>query len=348
MSIVHLLYNPQERRLRSLLRLAIQTGLYYVVNIVLYLILAGLFVFLAPGLDNDVDAESLADTLSTSPGFLLTATLITGLVVLLSTWLAAGFLDHRPVADFGLGLDRTWWADLLFGLLLGGALMAGIFGVQLGAGWIRVTEVMGMAGQPVLWGKLMGPLALYVTVGIYEEVLFRGYRMRNLAEGFRLEAMHPRWALAAAWVVSSVWFGLAHRHNPNATVISNINLALAGLFLGLGYLLSGRLGLPIGLHIAWNFFQGNVFGFPVSGTRVFPATVIAVEQGGPVLWTGGAFGPEAGLVGIIAMMVGCLAILAWVRLRQGRISLHLPLTRYAPSPSRPWQTGQAQENGVGT
>jgi hypothetical protein len=76
------------------------------------------------------------------------------------------------------------------------------------------------------------------------------------------------------------------------------------------------LAIPIGLHITWNFFQGNVFGFPVSGTDA-GATFIAIEQGGDALVTGGAFGPEASLIGIGAMVLGCALTVLWVRLRYG-------------------------------
>jgi hypothetical protein len=91
-------------------------------------------------------------------------------------------------------------------------------------------------------------------------------------------------------------------------------------------LLTGELALPIGLHISWNFFQGNVFGFPVSGNAM-PTRVFAVEQGGDALLTGGAFGPEAGVIGLVAMLVGAGLIAAWVRITRGELHLQVALTR---------------------
>jgi len=102
---------------------------------------------------------------------------------------------------------------------------------------------------------------------------------------------------------------------------------------GIAYALTGRLALPVGVHIAWNFFQGNVFGFPVSGTT-FPAetvTFFSIQQTGPELWTGGAFGPEGGLLGLFAIVAGILLILAWTRFRQGEIKLD---TQLAQPPSK--------------
>jgi membrane protease YdiL (CAAX protease family) len=125
-------------------------------------------------------------------------------------------------------------------------------------------------------------------------------------------------------------FGLLHVFNPNATWLSTLYLMLTGAFFGLGYVLTGRLGLPIGLHFAWNFVQGNIYGFPVSGNIFGGATVIEIEQGGPALWTGGAFGPEAGLLGVAAIMLGCLLTLLWVDARYKQVAFYLPLACYHP------------------
>jgi len=93
--------------------------------------------------------------------------------------------------------------------------------------------------------------------------------------------------------------------------------------------LTGSLAIPIGIHITWNFFQGYVFGFPVSGGRDFSTTFIAIQQGGPTVWAGGDFGPEGGLIGLLAMMLGILLVIAWVRFRYRRLRL---FTAIAESP----------------
>jgi membrane protease YdiL (CAAX protease family) len=86
------------------------------------------------------------------------------------------------------------------------------------------------------------------------------------------------------------------------TILSFIGLVAAGLFLAYAYVITRQLWLPIGLHIGWNFFEGNVFGFPVSGLETFKLITLRVH--GPELWTGGAFGPEAGLIVFPALLLG--------------------------------------------
>ena len=253
---------------------------------------------------------------------------------LLSVWLAGRFLDRRPFADFGFHLSVGWWLDLLFGMALGALLMTTVFLVQSGLGWVTVTGSFEslVPGAP-FWLAVLVPATLFVCVGFYEELVFRGYQLRNAAEGLNSSSLGPRGAVLLAWALSSAFFGYLHAANPSATILSTANVALAGLMLGCGYVLTGELAIPIGLHVTWNFFQGTVFGFPVSGLRIGGATFLSIEQGGPDLWTGGPFGPEGGLLAPAAMALGIVLTALWVRLRRGRVAVHTPIAK-GPKPER--------------
>lgn len=253
---------------------------------------------------------------------------------LLSVWLAGRFLDRRPFAEFGFHLSGGWWLDLLFGMALGALLMTTVFLVQSGLGWVTVTGSFEslVPGAP-FWLAVLVPATLFVCVGFYEELVSRGYQLRNAAEGLNSSSIGPRGAVLLAWALSSAFFGYLHAANPNATILSTANVAVAGLMLGCGYVLTGELAIPIGLHVTWNFFQGTVFGFPVSGLRIGGATFLSIEQGGPDLWTGGPFGPEGGLLAPAAMALGILLTALWVRLRRGRVAIHAPIAK-GPKPER--------------
>jgi membrane protease YdiL (CAAX protease family) len=324
-------WNFYEKRLRAGWRIIIQLALWLLVPAVLNRRVGQSLAVIVSDLFPDL--TSLSERIT-----LFSLTLIT---VLVTTWLVVRYIDHRPLAQIGLRLERAWWIDLVFGMTLGALLMTVLFLVELTLGWVVIRDTFRVTvGDLPFWLAILGPLFVFVVVGITEEILSRGYQLRNLAEGLNFPSVGPQAAILFAWVISSLMFGLLHVFNPNATMISTLYLTLAGMFFGLGYVLTGRLGLPIGLHIAWNFFQGNVYGFPVSGNDFTTATVFAIEQRGPTLWTGGAFGPEAGYIGIAAILLGCLLTVAWVRRSTGETRLHTELAYYAPPGAAP----QAEES----
>jgi len=299
-------WNFEQRRLRALWRIVLQ---------LVFTALASLGLFFPLSL---VLGERTQEQF---------ANMVMVIAVLISFWLAGKLLDRRPFRAFGFSFTRRWWLDFGFGLALGAILMLGIFLVELAAGWVTIRGTF-QSAAPTFGEGIVLYVGLFIAVGIQEELLSRGYWLRNLAEGLNMRFIGPRAALWIAYILSSAVFGLLHLGNPNATWISTFNIALAGLFLGLPFVLTGELPISIGLHITWNFFQGNVFGFPVSG-MVTGTSFIAIEQGGPELLTGGAFGPEAGLVGLAAMGVGMLLILAWLRWLDGRVAMRYDLAEYA-------------------
>jgi uncharacterized protein len=326
---MNIFWNSNEMRLRAFWRLLLHT--FLMIAIVgfasISLILAA---FLIAGsdnipLDDPTLGQELGSLVGASPLLASLSSIVTLLGVILATWVAGRFFDKRRFADFGFHLDRLWWMDLGFGLFLGALLMLGVFLVQSAAGWVEVTGYF--AARSSFGIEILTVGVVFLAVGIQEELLSRGYHLKNLAEGLNFPALGRHGALLLAYLISSSIFGLLHILNPNTTWISTLNLVLAGLFLGLGFVLTRQLAIPIGLHITWNFFQGNVFGFPVSGMFAGP-TFIQIRQGGPELWTGGAFGPEAGLLGLLAMLAGSLLTIAWVRATRGQARLQIELAEY--------------------
>jgi membrane protease YdiL (CAAX protease family) len=324
-------FDESTGRLRALWRLLLQ---YLTYRIILVPLLANLLAvaWLLAGREAGASDEPVVRMLSDSP-LLPVVSGVAGLTgAVLSVWLAGRFLDRRPFADFGFHLNGGWWLDLFFGMALGALLITAVFLAELGLGWVTVTGAFEslVPGAP-FWLAILVPAALFLCVGFYEELVSRGYQLRNAAEGLNLPGVGPRNAVLLAWVLSSAFFGYLHATNPNATLLSTVNVALAGLMLGFGYVLTGELAIPIGLHVTWNFFQGAVFGFPVSGLRVGGASFLSLDQGGPDLWTGGPFGPEGGLLGPAAMVVGILLTALWVRLRRGEVGVHTPIAQ-SPKP----------------
>lgn len=244
------------------------------------------------------------------------------LVIAFSVFAAVRYFDRRRYQNLGFHMNKAWSVDLGFGLGIGALVMGLIFASQLALGWIEITGVFSFpeGGIPFLPAIFM-PLLGYLAVGLAEEAWIRGYVLTNLAEGFQNTFSRSALAVGSAAVFQAVLFGVLHANNPHASLLSTFNITVGAGMFALGYLLTGELAIPIGLHIAWNFFQGNVFGFPVSGGSSQAAQVISIHQAGPEVWTGGNFGPEAGLLGLLGFVFTCAAVILWAALRQGRLEI---------------------------
>jgi len=236
---------------------------------------------------------------------LLASQISTFIAINLSILLARRFLDRRSVVSLGLRIGHQTAWDLLIGFLIAGLMMLAIYLIEAVAGWLTFQ---GLAWQrisiteSILFTLVM--LVLFIIVGWQEELLSRGYQLQNIAEGMNLT-----WGI----LLSSLFFALGHLLNPNMNWLAAVGLFLAGLFLAFAYTRTRRLWLPIGLHIGWNFFEGTVFGFPVSGLGLFG--MIDHSVNGPVLFTGGAFGPEAGLVLLPALALGTILVYYYTGLK---------------------------------
>jgi len=326
-------WNKNQRRLRTLWRLGLHSLLLFVLTglITISLLFVVVIIDIIAGANlSDVVSGQEPMVLMNNPwlsSFITSGATLIG--VFLATYLCGRWIDRRKFTSFGLRLSKAWWKDFSFGFVLGAFLMGLVFLFGWVTGNIRVIGFFrAFSGNGNFLTGFLQAVFFFLCVGFYEELLSRGYHLVNLAEGFKGNILGRHGAVILSIVVSSLVFGLLHGNNPNASWISTINIILAGMFLGLGMILTGSLAIPIGLHVAWNLFQGNVFGFPVSGTRT-GATVIATEIVGPEWLTGGLFGPEGGVLGLMAMAVGSVLILLWAR-RKGPISLREDLAEYTP------------------
>jgi membrane protease YdiL (CAAX protease family) len=190
-------------------------------------------------------------------------------------------------------LERHWPCDLSLvrlpghlglGLLIGGLFFVVVVGVM----WL--SRCCSLTPVSFLWRVQCVEFTYFLTVAAGEEVIFRGVLFRWIDE---------RWNMVAALIVSALLFGLVHIFNDGATWWSSLAIAIeAGLLLGVAYKWSGTLWLPVGIHWAWNYVQGNVFGFSVSGMTV-DNSMFRTAVSGPDIITGGVFGPEASILSVV-------------------------------------------------
>lgn len=207
--------------------------------------------------------------------------------------------------------EKRWRTDLLadnalknalLGFLTGGLFFCAVTAVFMVTGCSRIEYA-----SPA-WPYILNNLFLFFLVACSEEVIFRGIIFRMIDE---------RYGLWLALGISALVFGALHIFNPNATLWSSLAIAVeAGILLGAAYKYSGSLWLPIGLHWAWNFAQGNVFGYPVSGGSM-QESIFRTEVSGPDIITGGAFGPEASIVSVLlGTMLSVLFLWLYLKGRQ--------------------------------
>lgn len=225
--------------------------------------------------------------------------------VFLLLWLWVHFFERRPYSGLGFR-DVAWLGHYLrgfgVGLLLFGsavALMALSGNLQFeGFGWQRDGSLVWLTVLLVLLG--------WVVQGAAEEVIHRGWLLPVLA------AKHKMWV---GVLLSSLVFAVLHSLNPNLSPIAVLNLFLFGLFAAFYTLYEGGIWGVFSIHSAWNWLQGNVFGFEVSGTVPAGGSLLRLQEAGPDWLTGGRFGPEGGLAVTLVLLVAC-GLLLWLAARR--------------------------------
>jgi membrane protease YdiL (CAAX protease family) len=209
------------------------------------------------------------------------------------------FIERRDVTELSTpGLGREW----VIGALIGAGLYTACAVILMVLGIYKVEGLNPLA-------FLIPNLALAIKSGVFEELLFRGVLFRSV------EAIFGSWV---GILVSSLVFGLLHLLNPDATLGGAIYICIeAGLLLAAAYLVTRRLWICMGFHMAWNYFQSAVFSGVVSGAVGDPGLLKAKIEG-PELLTGGSFGMEHSVVALV-LCTTTGVILLIIAIRRGHI-----------------------------
>jgi len=204
-------------------------------------------------------------------------------------WIFMKFIDKQPLIEIGLQ-TKGRLKEFNYGLIMGLVIMAFAY-VSLSL----IGEIV-FENYTFNLQKIFLSIILFVGVSVFEEVIFRGYMLKNLLESF-----NPYVAL----FISSIFFSLIHGSNPNVTTLGLCNIFLAGFFLGASYIFTKNLWFPIALHFSWNFFQ-SMFGFKVSGLDSYSIIEFTIPENN--MLNGGEFGFESSFLSIIILIIGTFII----------------------------------------
>ncbi|MGH4117961.1 CPBP family intramembrane glutamic endopeptidase [Clostridium sp.] len=287
------IFTNRNSQVRSGFKIATTFGSAFIANFIISMIIVILLAIImistkkvaAPDLQ-----KYLTDLTATNTGFIIFMGIIQCICMILAVWLFWKLFDKKPIREIGLINIKRGYKDLFKGLLFGSVSMTLVFIILLTSKNISLKTPL---SSPNFNISLLAWLVMFILVGINEELFSRGYCMTVLKQ------TGNKWVVV---IVSSIIFSLMHSLNPSMSIISYLNLFLVAILFAYMFLKSNNLWLPIGYHITWNYFQGNIFGFEVSGL----ATDSLYKLNTPVknIITGGAFGPEGGLVVTFIIMLG--------------------------------------------
>ncbi len=205
----------------------------------------------------------------------------------------------EPLSELLGKIDKSWWKDLLIGILLGAALMALPAIMLTGLGCVKWE--LGAFSVSTLGSGIV----LFLAVAAAEELLFRGFIFQRLVQGF------GPWP---AQLIVAGLFLLTHIDNPGMSgvvkQIASVNIFIASIFFGLAYLKTRRLAMPFGLHFTANLVQGTVLGFGVSGDSDAGLFVPLMDDA-PAWLSGGTFGLEASALGLLTLMTLTFLLYRW-------------------------------------
>ncbi|HTR36491.1 MAG TPA: CPBP family intramembrane glutamic endopeptidase [Bryobacteraceae bacterium] len=213
---------------------------------------------------------------------LVVATIGTFAAAAVANAIALRIYERGRLADIGLGWTAASRRNLSLGVLGGlGAAMV----VVLGPVAVRAADVQAAPNEHFQLPSLLFVSIILLFGAVGEEMLFRGYGFQVL-----VKAIGP----FATILPTAVLFGLGHSYNINFNGLALFNTILWGVVLGWAFVRSGDLWLPIGLHFGWNWAL-PLLGVNLSGFTM-GITGYSIHWKIGQLWSGGAYGPEGGLL----------------------------------------------------
>jgi hypothetical protein len=219
--------------------------------------------------------------------------LVSPILILLITWFCLR-LRRQSLSNVGLKLNISWCKQLGVGFVIGCLLILITAGLIWGAGGISFSVNLQFS-QNIVWLGFYG----FVLGAFLEELLHRGFIFQRLIDGL---------GVLPAQLLIATLFTLGHWGNPGmegeTQIISSVVLFIVSLLFGLAYIKTQSLAMPIGLHLGWNWFQGTILGFSVSGHQE-NGLLSPIFNDSPQWLTGGEFGPEAS---IFSVLVGAVAL----------------------------------------
>jgi membrane protease YdiL (CAAX protease family) len=223
------------------------------------------------------------------------------------------FVEGRTPLALGLAVSRETTSEVGLGIVIGVVSLAFAALLMLLLGDL---SYVGQAGDTRAWVATVGlDLGTFAVAAFAEEALYRGYPFQVLAR-----SAGP----VAATVIASAAFAAGHAGNPNVDAFGLVNIFLAGVLLSAAYLRTRSLWFATAVHLGWNWCMASLFDLPVSGLTMFDTPGYEAHIGGARWVSGGAFGPEGGVVGTAAF---ALALLAVLRLRSVRPTPRMLATR---------------------
>lgn len=212
------------------------------------------------------------------------------------------FVEKRKISSLGLMKEGSI-SNFLKGFLIGFLMFSTVTLMMYISGTISIEQNINK-GIKFIPGILI-ILPGWILQSSTEEILSRGWLMHVVG------ARHKP---IIGFIVSSVMFGFLHILNPGVDLISIVNIVLVGFMFGLYVINTQDTWGACGLHAAWNFSQGNIYGFSVSGLNASSNSLLTFSSKGSTLLTGGKFGPEASIFSTIVL--GIAIIILIIRLKE--------------------------------